>query len=76
MALVLKPKEGDTLLSLDELALIIPNHITNRIQLDEAEQANIEDAMQWIYLSGEIRQKILFTREFQNKLHKRMLGNI
>ena len=75
MALILEPKEGDTLLSPDELNLIIPSYITNRIQLDEVEQANIEDAMQWIYLSGSIKPKTLFTREFQNSLHKRMLGN-
>ena len=54
MALILEPKEGDTLLSPDELELIIPVHITNREQLDEAEQANIEDAMQWVFLSGPI----------------------
>jgi len=44
MGLDLEPKEGDTLLSPDELDQIIPKYITNRRQLDEVEQDNIEDA--------------------------------
>lgn len=76
MGLKLEPKEGDTLLSFEELEKIIPKHITNRFQLDEVEQDNIEDAIQWIFNLRNIKPEKLFSREFQNSLHKKMFGKV
>lgn len=76
MGLKLEPKDGDTLLSFEELEKIIPKYITNRKQLDEVEQNNIEDAIEWTLGLRNIKLETLFSREFQNKLHKKMLGKV
>ncbi len=76
MGLELEPKEGDTELSQEELDLIIPKHITTRKQLDEVEQNNIEDAFQWLLSLKSIQSAKLFSVEFQDLLHAKMLGNV
>ena len=76
MGLKLEHKEGDTSLSPEELDQLIPKHITNRRQLDEVEQNNIEDAFEWL-LSRKVRQaEKLLSREFMDRLHSRMLGKV
>jgi Fic-DOC domain mobile mystery protein B len=76
MGLNLEPKEGDTLLSPEELDQVIPKHITNRLQLDEVEQDNIEDAIVWVFKQRTIKPEKVFIREFQDNLHKKMLGKV
>lgn len=76
MGLKLEPKEGDTELSPEELDLLIPNHITTRKQLDEVEQNNIEEAIQWLFTLKTIEVPKLFSIEFQDSLHKKMLGSV
>jgi Fic-DOC domain mobile mystery protein B len=76
MGLKLEPKEGDTLLSPEELDQIIPKYITNRRQLDEVEQDNIEDAIVWVFKQRTIKPEKVFTREFQDNFHKKMLGKV
>ena len=76
MGLKLEPKEGDTLLSPEELDELIPKHITNRQQLDEVEQNNIEDAFQWLLSRKVDTIEQLISPEFQDELHKKMLGKV
>ena len=76
MGLNLEHKDGDTLLSFEELDKIIPKYITNRSQLYELEQDNIEDAIQWIFSLRNLKPEKIFSREFQNNLHKKMLGKV
>ena len=76
MGLELEPKEGDTLLSPEELDDLIPKHITNRNQLDEVEQNNIEDAFQWLLSKKVDSIEHLISTDFQNELHKKMLGKV
>ena len=76
MGLKLEPKEGDTLLLPEELDDLIPKLITNRNQLDEVEQNNIEDAFQWLLSKKVDTIEQLISSEFQNELHKRMLGQV
>lgn len=76
MGLILEPKYGDTTLSPEELDLLIPRHVTTRQQLDEVEQNNIEDAFQWLLSLRSITPNKLFSVEFQDRLHQKMLGNV
>ena len=76
MGLKLEPKEGDTLLSPEELDELIPKYITNRHQLDEVEQNNIEDAYQWLLSKKLDTIEQLISPEFQDELHKKMLGKV
>jgi Fic-DOC domain mobile mystery protein B len=76
MGLKLEHKEGDTLLSPEELDQIIAIHITNREQLDEVEQNNIEDAFEWLLSKKFKGATVLLSRKFQDELHKRMLGKV
>lgn len=76
MGLDLEPKKGDTLLSPEELDMLIPQHVTNRTQLDEVEQANIEEGLVWLKKQRNITAEKLFTKEFQDKLHVEMFGQV
>ena len=76
MGLKFELKEGDTELSQEELDFIIPKHITTRKQLDEVEQNNIEEAFQWLLSLKSIEPTKLFSVEFQDLLHVKMLGNV
>jgi Fic-DOC domain mobile mystery protein B len=76
MGLKLEYKDGDTLLSPEELDMLIPVHITNRRQLDEVEQNNIEDAIQWMLSLKSIAAKKIFSSEFQDQLHIKMLDKV
>jgi Fic-DOC domain mobile mystery protein B len=73
----LKYEDGQTPLDEDEKeGLLIPS-ITTKGELDEVEQRNIEEAVQW-----SIRRRRRFTVEevlseqFVKDLHKRMLGTV
>jgi len=64
--------DGQTPLTHEELEGLIPSHITLRVELNEAEQANIIEGQSWAYKrSGKV-----LSIDFLNALHKRMFGNV
>ena len=66
---------GQTPLDEDEKdGLLIPT-ITTRSELDEFEQKNIEEAIQWS-LGRNFKMEAIFTEDFVKKLHSRMYGEI
>ncbi len=64
---------GATPLDDEELAGLIPDHVTTRAQLNELEQANIISAQAWI---NQARIKSVTDREFLLRLHKQMFGSV
>lgn len=62
---------GATPLDLNELAGLIPKHITFKRDLDEFEQANILQAQTWA--ENRIRKNML-SEAYVRELHKRMLN--
>ncbi len=75
MGLDLEYNDGQTPLDEDEKQdLRIPT-IATREELDEFEQLNVEEAMQWV-MSKNFRAEIIFTEKFIRSLHKRMFGKI
>lgn len=60
---------GSTPLEHDELADLIPNHITTQEQLNAWEEKNILKALPWAF-----KQKEIVSTEFIRKLHKRMFN--
>jgi Fic-DOC domain mobile mystery protein B len=51
---------------------LIPSYITIRSELNEAEQANILEAVEWAFA----RKRNLLEEKSLNNLHKRMYGNV
>lgn len=75
MGLDLDYIDGQTPLDEDEKeGLLIPT-IATRGELDEFEQQNIEQAVQWS-LGRSLKAENVFTEEFVRALHKRMYGNV
>jgi Fic-DOC domain mobile mystery protein B len=58
----------------DKAGLLIPT-ISTRGELDEFEQLNIEEAVQWT-LSRRFREEDTLSEHFVRELHKRMFGNV
>jgi len=54
--------------------LLIPT-IANRGELDEFEQQNIEEAIQWV-LTRPLKVNKILTEKFVRNLHKQMYGNV
>lgn len=75
MGLDLEYINGQTPLDEDEKDGLLIKTILTRQDLDEFEQQNVEDAMQWVFQrSFSVEQ--LFTEQFIKNLHKRMYGNV
>jgi Fic-DOC domain mobile mystery protein B len=75
MGLNLEYINGQTPLNEDEKdGLLIPA-IAKRAELDEFEQQNIEEAIQWV-LTRSLKSETIFTEQFILNLHKRMYGNV
>lgn len=75
MGLNLNYIAGQTPLDEDEMdGLLIPT-IATRGELDEFEQQNIEDAIQWI-MGLSVKPEIAFSETFIRKVHQRMYGNV
>lgn len=75
MGLDLDYTDGQTPLDEDEKeGLLIPT-IATRGELDEFEQQNIEQAIQWI-LTRTFKPETILTEEFVRNLHKRMYKNV
>ena len=64
--------DASTALSDDEVEGLIPSYITLRSELNEAEQANILDAVRW---TGR-RSRDVLDEVFLRTLHKRMFGDV
>lgn len=58
----------------DKAGLLIPS-ISTRGELDEFEQLNIEEAVQWS-ISRKFREQDILTEHFVRELHRRMFGNV
>ena len=75
MGLDLAYINGQTPLDDDEKeSLLIPT-IATREELDEFEQNNIEDVIQWI-LSKSFKREVILTEKFIQNLHNRMYGDV
>lgn len=72
MGITLAYQPGATPLDPDELAGLIPRHISTQGQLNEWEHLNIVEGQQWAFSR---RRKELLTIEFMLSLHQRMFGN-
>ncbi len=73
MGLDLEHSNGQTPLDEDEKeGLLIPT-IATRQELDEFEQQNIEEAIQWV-LARSLKVEMVLTEKFVCNLHKRMYG--
>ena len=67
--------DGQTPLEEEEKeGLLIPT-IATRGELDEFEQQNIEQAVQWT-LGRSFKPELIFTEEFIRTVHKRMYANV
>lgn len=75
MGLELEYLPGQTPIDEDEKdGLLIPT-VTTRGELDEFEQKNIEDAVQWS-LGRNFKPTTIFTENFVKQLHQEMFGGV
>lgn len=65
--------EGATPINADEIAGLIPSHISTQAELNEFEQANITRAQIWAF---ERKHKDLLSVQFIRLLHKKMFGEV
>lgn len=75
MGLILDNQPGQTALDEDEKEGLLIATITNRSELDEFEQKNIEEAIQWT-LGRKLKPSTLFSEAFILQLHYRMYGQV
>ena len=75
MGLGLDYIDGQTPIDEDEKYGLLIETISTKGELDEFEQQNIEEAMQWVS-SKKIKAKDIFTEKFIYNLHKRMYSNV
>ena len=73
MAINLDYPPGTTPLDADELASLIPGHITSQGELNEWEQLNIAQGEQWAKRHPQQRKEIL-NEAFVRQLHSQMFG--
>jgi len=75
MGLDLKYIDGQTPIDEDEKEGLRIETISTKEELDEFEQLNIEEALQWVF-GKKFRLKQVFTEKFICDLHKRMYENV
>ncbi len=75
MGLNLTYNDAQTPLDEDEKEGLLIKSITTKGELDEFEQQNIEDAIQWS-LTRKFKPEQILTETFIQKLHKRMYGKV
>lgn len=66
---------GQTPLDESEKEGLLIHTITNRGELDEFEQQNIEDTLLWLQ-GRSLKPELIFSEKFCRNLHKRMYGNV
>jgi Fic-DOC domain mobile mystery protein B len=67
--------DGQTTLDENEKEGLLIKSITNREELDEFEQQNIEKAIQWTF-NKKIKKEQLLSEVYIKNLHKRMYGDV
>src|SRR5690606_29086915 len=75
MGLAFRYSSGQTPLDANEIDGLLIDSIATQGELDEFEQQNIEQAMQWV-LSHSLKRERILTEEFICQLHKRMYGDV
>ncbi len=75
MGLDIEYEEGQTPLDPDEAEGLHIKTITIHSELNEAEQINIGEAVQWT-LSRKFAADLILTEEFIRELHRRMYGDV
>lgn len=75
MGLDLEYSYGQTPLEEEEKEALLLNHITNKKELDEFEQQNIEKAVEWVITRKFTIDQVL-NEGFVLGLHKRMFGDV
>jgi len=65
--------EGATPLDENEIAGLIPTHLTARSQLDRWEYENIAEALSWLYRR---KPKNILNEYFAKTLHRKMFENV
>lgn len=75
MGLDLDYFDGQTPIDEDEKEGLLIETITTKGELDEFEQQNIEEALQWVF-GKKFKAKDVFTEKFICNLHQRMYGNV
>jgi len=75
MGLDLIYSDGQTPLDEDEKEGLLIKSITKRGELDEFEQQNIEDAIQWS-LTRKFKSEFILSESFIQELHNRMYRNV
>ena len=75
MGLNLEYIDGQTPIDEEEKEELLIPTITTRAELDEFEQQNIEEALQFVF-GKSFKKENVFTEEFVKKLHERMYGSV
>ncbi|PKP18806.1 MAG: cell filamentation protein Fic [Bacteroidetes bacterium HGW-Bacteroidetes-23] len=75
MGLELQYEEGQTPLSEEEKEGLLIKTITTHAELDEYEQLNIENAVEWL-MNKKVKKDKILTEDFIRALHKRMFGKV
>lgn len=75
MGLNLEYIDGQTPIDEEEKEGLLIETISTKGELDEFEQLNIEEALQWVF-AKKFKPKQIFTEKFICDLHKRMYGNV
>ncbi len=75
MGLNIEYIEGQTPLDEDEKEGLLIETISTRGELDEFEQANIQQAIEWT-IKNKFSPDRIFTEEFISEVHKRMFGEV
>jgi Fic-DOC domain mobile mystery protein B len=75
MGLDLDYFDGQTPLDEEEKEGLLISTIATRAELDEFEQQNIEQAVQWTMMRS-FKPETVFTEEFIRMVHKRMYANV
>ncbi len=75
MGLELQYFEGQTPINEDEKEGLLIKTISTRGELDEFEQQNIENAVEWT-LNGQFKFEKILQESFILDVHKRMFGNV
>ena len=67
--------DGQTPLDEDEKEGLLLHAVATRGELDELEQQNMEQAMQWT-MGRSFKPGVVFSEQFIRMLHKRMFGQV
>jgi len=67
--------DGQTPISEEEKEGLLIKSITNRVELDELEQLNIEKAVEWTLLTR-FSKEIILSEDFVKSVHRKMFGDV